>query len=169
MKRTNFLVIFMMNLLIVACGGGGSSTPDAVVAVVDEAVVPVVVQPIAAETVQPDPNAIYDTTAELVAAKSFLLDQEYELAVSYKSDESSRAYLSVCSEFTEGLEGIEVNYNSCLLRTSIEREYTGTLKVANDKNRLVMSIWYLDDIKNPRYAVWINDSDDEDERTFAVN
>lgn len=162
MKRTNFLVIFMMNLLIVACGGGGeSSTSDSVVAVV--------AQPIAVGTVKPDPNAIYDTTAELIAAKSFLLEQEYELAVSYKSDENRSAYLSVCSEFTEGQDGIKVNYNSCLLRTSIDREYTGTLKVANDNNRLVMTIWYLDDIKNPRYAVWINDSDDEGERTFAVN
>ena len=76
--------------------------------------------------------------------------------------------MSVCSEFTEGKSGIKVNYNSCLLRTSIEGDYAGTLRVANDKNRLVMAIWYLDDTNNPRYEVWENDSDAKEKRKFEV-
>ena len=56
-----------------------------------------------------------------------------------------------------------------MLRTSIESDYAGTLKVANDKARLVMAIWYLDDTDNPRYEIWENDSDAKEVRTFAVN
>lgn len=172
MKHTNVIVIPMMSLLMVACGGGGdASTPDPVVAVVDEVVLSVAVQPIVIDTVEPelDPDAIYDTTAELVAAKSFLLEHEYELAVSYQSDERRSAYLSVCTEFTEGQYGIKVNYNSCLLRTSIEGDYAGTLKVSNDKSRLVMAIWYLDEIKKPRYEVWENNENTKSIKHFDVN
>jgi hypothetical protein len=173
MKLTNITLISMMSVLIVACGGGGggtSSTPAPVVVeepavVVEEPIVIVVVEP----EPDPDPNAIYDTTAELIASKSFLLDPEYELAVSYQNDGNRSAYLSVCTEFTEGQDGIKVDYNSCLLRTSIDNDYAGTLTVANDQNRLVMAIWYLDDTKNPRYEIWENSSATNDERKFVVN
>lgn len=166
MKLTNIVITSLMSLLIVACGGGGggTSTPTSI----PDPVVPIVTEPVVPDIVEPDPNAIYDTTAELIASKSFLLKQEYELAVSFKNDNSRSAYLSVCSEFTDGVEGIKVNYNSCLLRTSIESDYASTLTVANDKNRLVMAIWYLDDTKNPRYEIWENDSDTSEVRKFDV-
>lgn len=167
MKYTNIIVISMMSLLLVACGGGGgSSTTEPVVTPV---VPPVVPTPVVITPVVPDPNAIYETTAELVAAKSFRLEQEYELTVSYKSDKKRNAYLSVCTEFTQGGAGIKVDYNSCLLRTSITGDYAGMLTVANNKDSLVMAIWYLDDVENPRYELWENDRDVNDIKKFEVN
>jgi len=167
MRHINITVISMMSVLLVACGGGGgssaSSTPEPVVAVVDDPVVVVVVEP------EPDPNIIYDTTAELVVAKSFLIEQEYDLSISYKNDNNRNVYLSVCTEFIEEKSGIKVNYNSCLLRTSIESSFAGKLTVANDKSRLVMAIWYLDDIKNPRFELWENDIDAKGDKKFEVN
>ncbi len=168
MKFTNIAVISMMSFLLVACGGeSSSSAPVPVTPVVEE---PVTLEE-SEEEPEPelDPNAIYDTTAELIAAKSFLLKQEYELLVSYNTNNNRSAYLSVCTEFTEDQDIIKVNYNSCLLRTSIESNYAGKLTVSNDKNRLVMAIWYLDDIKKPRYEVWENNSDVKGEKTFKVN
>ncbi len=171
MKLTNIVLVSMMSLLMVACGGGGgdnssTSTPPAVAtpAPVD----PILNEPEVVEG-ELDPNATYETTAELVVAKSFIIDQEYELTVSYNNDNNLSAYLSVCTEFTEGKSGIKVNYKSCLLRTSIESDYAGTLRVANDKDRLVMAIWYLDDMDNPRYEIWENDRDVIGVRTFEVN
>lgn len=176
MKLTNIAVIFMMSFLMIACSGGGedsasspSSAPVPIVPVVDEPVEPVVEEPIINDTVEPDPNAIYDTTAELIASKSFLFKQEYELAVSYKNNGNRSAYLSVCTEFTEEQNSIQVNYNSCLLRASIESDYTGTLSIANNQNNLVMAIWYLNDMENPRYETWENNSDNKDLKTFYVN
>lgn len=173
MKLTNIVLISILNLLIAACGGGGgesdSSTSTPPVLSTPEPVVPIVDAPVEEVEVELDPNATYETTAELVVARAFVIEQEYELTVSYKNDKNLSAYLSVCTEFTEGKSGIKVNYNSCLLRTSIESDYAGTLKVANDKNRLVMAIWYLDDTDNPRYEIWENDSDAKEVRTFAVN
>jgi len=156
-----------MSLLMVACGGGGSDSAPAVV--VEEVAVTVIEAPAEVVVVEPDPDAIYDTTAELIAAKSFLLEPEYELTVSYQNQDTRSVYLSVCTEFTEGQNGIKVNYNSCLLRTSIDNDYAGKLMVANDQNRLVMAIWYLDDTKNPRYEIWENDLDSNGVRNFEVN
>ena len=171
MKLTNNTLIFIICLLMVGCGGGSddSSTPDPVVAVVEEPVAAVVEPSVVTDIVEPDPNAIYDSTAELIVSRKFLLKPEYALAISYKNDGDRNAYLSICTDFTDGEEGIKVNYNSCLLRTSIESDYAGTLTVANDKNRLVMAIWYFDDMKNPRYEIWENDLDAKGVRTFDVN
>lgn len=166
MKLTNIVVVSVISLSLVACGGGGgaSSAPSSTTAtVLPEADVAVI------DVIEPEPNVIYETTAELLVSKSFSLKQEYELAVSYKNDDSRSTYLSVCTEFTEGEKSIEVNYNSCLLRTSIEGDYTNMLTIANDKNRLVMAIWYIDDMENPRYEIWENDSADKGVRTFDVN
>lgn len=171
MKLTNNTSIFLMSLLMLGCGGGGSddsSTPDPVV-VAEEPVAAVAEPPVVSTIVEPDPNATYESTAELIVSRKFLLKPEYALAVSYKNDGNRNAYLSVCTDFTDGKEGIKVNYNSCLLRTSIESDYVGTLTVANDKNRLVMAIWYFEDMKNPRYEIWENDTDAKGVRTFDVN
>ena len=188
MRFTNIAVISMMSLLMVACGGGGgsdssggssssSSTPEATAEVEPVAEVPVeipavevvVADPEVNDVVEPDPEAVYATTAELVAAKSFLFEPSYELAVSLSNNDKRSIYLSVCSDFIEDDSGISVNYNSCLLRTSIESDYSGTLSVANDKDRLVMAIWYLDDIDNPRYETWENSDDTEADKLFEVN
>jgi len=170
MKLTNIVLISILNLLIAACGGeSDSSTSTPPVLSTPDPVDPIVEEPVEEVEVELDPNATYETTAELVVARAFVIEQEYELTVSYKNDKNLSAYLSVCTEFTEGKSGIKVNYNSCLLRTSIESDYAGTLKVANDINRLVMAIWYLDDTDNPRYEIWENDSDAKEVRTFAVN
>jgi len=179
MKFTNIAVLTMMSFLIVACGGGGSSASSPPATTVSED--PVTSdEPTTSEDTEVvvseddpviiiDPNIVYDTTAELVVDKPFLLKPEYELVVSYKDSNNRSAYLSVCTEFTEEQDNIKVNYNSCLLRTSVDSNYQASLTVANDKTRLVMAIWYLDDIKKPRYEVWENNSDAQGTKVFEVN
>jgi hypothetical protein len=169
MKLSNIALISMMSLSIVSCGGGGGDSSASKLSTTPESVVPTVTETVVVVETEPDPNATYETTAELVVSKSFLIEQAYELAVSYQNDDSRRTYLSVCTDFIEGQDGIKVDYNSCLLRTSIDSEFAGTLTVANDKNRLVMAIWYLDDMENPRYEIWENDGDTKTLKTFKVN
>lgn len=99
----------------------------------------------------------YATTADLVVEKDFLLAADYQLSVRFQPQEPRSVYLSVCTDFIESEGGITVDYGSCLLRTSTQSSYQGTLTIANDKTRVVMAIWYLNDIDNPRYAIWEND------------
>ncbi|TWX67905.1 hypothetical protein ESZ36_11500 [Colwellia demingiae] len=84
MKLTNNTSIFLMSLLMVGCGGGSddSSTPDPVVVAVEEPVGAVAEPPVVSTIVEPDPNATYDSTAELIVSRKFLLKPEYALAVS---------------------------------------------------------------------------------------
>lgn len=182
MKFINIVFMSTMSLLVVSCGGGGggssaspstaNSTPspvieDPVVTIVAEP--EVIKEPVVKEIIEIDPNAVYETTSELVAAKSFLLKPEYDLAINYVNKDGRDAYLSVCTDFTEEADTVKVDYNSCLLRTSISDDYQGVLTVANDNDRLVMAIWYLDDAKNPVYEIWQHDADAEDMQHFSVN
>ena len=102
MKLTNIVLISILNLLMAACGGGGesdSSTSTPTVLSTPDPVDPIVEEPVEEVEVELDPNATYETTAELVVARAFIIEQEYELTVSYKNDNNLSAYLSVCTEF----------------------------------------------------------------------
>lgn len=185
MKLINITFMSITCSLMVACGGGGGSSsssssssvsvePTPIKTVSEEPDTPVVEpevmeEPVVQDITMPDPEAIYETTAELVAATSFLIKPEYDLTVTYGNKNNRNAYLSVCTEFSEENDTIKVNYDSCLLRTSISTDYEGKLSVANDKTRLVMAIWYLDDTKNPRYEIWQNNPVTNESQHFIVN
>lgn len=159
MKRLNTTIALVSSLTLFACGGGGegSTSPTPVPSPVPTPSPTPVPTPTPAPA--PDPNAVYDTTAELVVAANFDIKQEYEVNVRYTNTQQRNVYLSVCSDFTNEQDGqVAVNYNSCLLRTSLAGSYNTQLSVANDQNKLVMAIWYLDDVENPRYEFWENDS-----------
>ena len=70
MKLTNIVLISILNLLIAACGGGGgesdSSTSTPPVLSTPDPVDPIVEEPVEEVEVELDPNATYETTAELV-------------------------------------------------------------------------------------------------------
>lgn len=168
MKRLNTTIALVSSLTLFACGGGGgggSTSPTPVPSPVPTpSPTPVPTPsptpvPTPTPAPAPDPNAVYDTTAELVVAANFDIKQEYEVSVRYTNTQQRNVYLSVCSDFTNEQDGqVAVNYNSCLLRTSLAESYNTQLSVANDQNKLVMAIWYLDDVENPRYEFWENDS-----------
>lgn len=157
MKFTNNLIILTFSLSMIGCGGGGGSdTP------VTQPVTPAVSSP-------PPPAVTYNTTSELVVPKSFLIEQEYDLSIAYTDDANREVYLSICSDFTNEQSTITVNYNSCILRTASDGNYTNTVSIPNDKNQLVMAIWYLDDLNNPRYEFWNNDEATGTTKVFDVN
>lgn len=175
MKLTNNLIVLAFSLSMIGCGGGGgsdSSTTKPAAPVVSTPVQPIVT-PVATPAVTPvttpDPNAVYETTAELVVAKDFMIKQEYDLTIAYTDDANREVYLSICSDFTNEQSTITVNYNSCILRTANNGDYTNTLNIPNDKSQLVMAIWYLDDLNNPRYEFWNNDEATETTKVFDVN
>lgn len=169
MKTTKHIYILMISLLTVACGGGGGEDSS----VAPQSTAPVLIDVVGTDTdtdddTVPYPDAIYDTTAELVVAKSFLINAEFDLNIRYDSDDGRNRYLSICTEFTEG-EKMKVDYGSCLLRTSSQGSYSTTITVANDKKRLVMAIWDLDDMESPRYEIWENDLSNNNPKNFVVN
>lgn len=185
MKSINIIMLFTLSMFISGCGGSDESTDtragedieidllalveddndsldDAVVTVEDE-----IEEPVSDQLTEVDTDAIYSTTAELKVARSFLLAAEYELNVSYSDPSKDNVYLSLCSDFTQSEGVFTVEYDSCLVRASIENEFSTTLSVANDKTRLVMAIWDLNNPETPRYEVW--ESDGSENNNFIVN
>lgn len=163
MKLFEIVVISLMGTSILGCSSD-STLPTS------DDLEQVTATPSTSEDRLPDPNAVYDTTAELLVANSFLIEQEYALDISFKNRESRRAYLSVCAEFTnDSKKGIQVNYDSCFLRTSIESDFAGSLSIPNHQHKLVMAVWYLDDDKKPSYHIWENNNDAEGLKTFNVD
>jgi hypothetical protein len=191
MKLTKSALLIILTSFLYSCGGDSDETtanattpasvapaaattpaPESPVTTVTPAPVPLPVPEVITEVVEevlPDPDAIYESTADLVVATSFLLEPEYQLAVSYNNAEKREVYLSICSDFAESDAGMKVDYNSCLLRTAIKENFSSTIAVANDKLSLVMAIWYFDDMNNPRFEVWENDGGDQSALKFEVN
>ncbi len=173
MKLTKSVLLIILTSFFYGCGGDSDETTANDTAPVTS-VTPDPVD-LSAETsevveeVVPDPDAIYDSTADLVVATSFLLEPEYQLAVSYVNTEKREVYLSICTDFAEGDAGMKVDYNSCLIRTAIKEDFSSTIAVANDKLSLVMAIWYFDDMNNPRFEVWENEGGDQSALKFEVN
>lgn len=171
MNKLNTLTVSVASLLLIACGGGGggSSTPATPTPVAPPVTPPPSTTPeTTTTTTTQETNTEYDKTADLVVDKSFALSQEYKLNVSYTNNTNRKAYLSVCSEFSQDNEKLDIDYSNCLVRTAADSSYDGVLNVANDTTKLVMAIWYLDDINNPRFEVWENDNS-EGVKTFTVN
>lgn len=178
MKYLTKTFIASLSTLLVSCGGSDDTEVNNVSTVTTEVdAVTQISQPVEEvevveqstyEEVKPDPDAIYDTTAKLVAAKSFLLEAQYDLEVSFTNQAQRKAYISICSDFSES-EAMKVNYNSCIVRTSVTGSYSDTITVGNDNQELVMAIWYFDDINNPRYEVWQNTQNGDNTKVFSVN
>jgi len=170
MKNRSSLLVLAFSLSLAACGGGGgggSSSPSvtasansteltlerevlepALETVVNTDVIELII------AVDPDPDAVYDSTAELIVPSSFTFEQEYALEVNISNVDNRKAYISICSDFSEEGDDLIVNYNSCLLRTSIKGAFRHQLLVPNNTLALVMAIWYLDEPQSPRFEKW---------------
>lgn len=168
MKLTNKTIVSLASLFLIACGGGGGSAAPSPTPAPTPVPTPTPT-PTPVPVPVPDPDASYDNTAQLIADRSFNLTQEYQLTINYNTNEQRRVYLSLCGDFTQTAETIDINYNSCLLRTATDSNYSSALNVANDKQSLVMAIWYLDDINNPKFVVWENDGSVIGNKTFTIN
>lgn len=169
MKFTNNLILLALSLSFIGCGGGGGNSEPSIGASATDNPTQPTPTPTPTPAATTDPNAVYDTTADLVVAKSFLMEQEYDLTIEYADTSNRAAYLSICSEFTQVQLKVSVNYDSCILRTTSNSSYKNIINIPNDKKQLVMAIWYLDDLNNPRYEFWNNDETTSQAKVFSVN
>ena len=177
MSLIKILVIIIFSVVFIGCGGSDSQTSSSTVTVDENIVAPIPeklltivdLEPLTENVPEIDRNAVYDTTAELVAEKTFTLSLEYDLQVNYLNINNQNIYLSVCTEFDEGKEGIKVNYESCLLKASITESFQATMKVPNDQNRIVMALWNLDNPQQPRFETWVYSIESDKQHIFTVN
>ncbi len=158
--------------LITACGGGGggTTTPPAT-----QEPVPVVVNeqtpdeepagPITLGRINPA-NAVSgsdvvtsdaESSSDIIVPNGFDLETEqaFSLGVNHPHVDTD-AYLSVCTDYTANADdGFDINYDSCLMRTSLEfHTFETEIAVTNDVTNLVAALWFMDTTLDPIYVEW---------------
>jgi hypothetical protein len=164
----------LLSTLLTGCGGGGSENIT-----VKPTAGSVVSQP---STVLPDPiqsqpaitefsleektpmeagvvvNSSAQSSHEIVVPNGFALNSErsFNLKISRSEDDYQAAYLSLCSDYQQRSDGgYSINYNSCLLRTSLsDINYEAVITVTNDTKGLVAALWFMDGTKEPLIKDW---------------
>jgi hypothetical protein len=64
------------------------------------------------------------------------------------------AYLNICREFKSSPTGFSVNYDSCVLQTTLEDgEFSGEITLTNDVNELIVSVWLFNGT-DPVHHLW---------------
>ena len=132
------ITVFLMSFLFGCSGGGGEN--------------------IAAVGVDPTIPVSDDSAKDLVSNSNFNFSSSYKLDVDVdiSNNTKERAFLSVCSNFTEDDGEVKkIDYENCILRTGLDQgRYQGELKVTNDKVKLVSAIWFYDSVRAPIISVW---------------
>ena len=164
----------LLSTLLTACGGGGSESITALPAAGSGVNQPSNILP---DPVQSQPavtefslegndpmeaGVIIESTAqtshEIVVPDGFSLSSQrsFNLRISRSEDDNQAAYLSLCSDYQQHSGGsYTINYNSCLLRTSLnDINYETVITVTNDTAGLVAVLWFMDERKDPLITDW---------------
>ena len=142
MKNIQYYLFSIMFLS--ACGGGGSSSEPV------STVPPVVAPPV---VVTPVPQA----TSELQASASFDFRSNYNLVLQINNlpDSSTRFYINVCSDYKETQGSYQINYDSCVLRTSLNNSYREfELILSDNEQSLIAQIWPVEYAAEPVNQFW---------------
>ena len=98
------------------------------------------------------------TTHDITVPEGFSLNSErlFNLKIMRSETDNQAAYLSVCSDYQHNDDGSYViNYNSCLLRTSLgDINYETVISVTNDTQGVVAALWFIDTNKEPLIVDW---------------
>ncbi|WP_372747326.1 hypothetical protein [Litorivivens sp.] len=83
-------------------------------------------------------------------------DPELEAVVSVVVDRAagSSSYLSVCTEFETEYTGYDVNYDSCILRTSNNGPAKYRILLPEGVDRLIAVSWHYTETLEPTYSLW---------------
>ncbi len=170
MNKLNSFVL--LSALLAGCGGGGSESMTTAPAAGDSAPVNTVPDPIQSQPAitefsleESKPNetgAVVESTAqnsrEIAVPDGFALSSQrsFNLRVTRSEEDDQPAYLSLCTDYQHHNDGsYRINYNSCLLRTSLsDYNYETVITVTNDTPGLVAALWFMDQSKEPLITDW---------------
>ncbi|MDA9285813.1 hypothetical protein OAD22_08800 [Pseudomonadales bacterium] len=152
------LTIISAVAFLTACGGGGGGDAETSPAPT-QAVAPTVtaVTPAPTSTPQvttPAATTQVSKTSDLKADDDFTFTSSYQVSVSVNRNSQESAYLNICREFKSSPTGYSVNYDSCVLQTTLEDgKFAGEITLTNDINELIVSVWLFTG-NDPIHQVW---------------
>lgn len=172
----NLYSFVLLSTLLTACGGGGGSesiTASPTKGTNDSQPSPPLPAPVqnqpdvtefSLQESQPkESGVIIESTAQsssdIAVPDGFALNSErtFNLKITRSKVDDQAAYLSLCSDYEHHDDGsYNINYNSCLLRTSLsEINFETVITVTNDTQGLVAALWFKDGTKEPLFNEWL--------------
>ena len=158
--KLNQLLLAGISVALVACGGGGGgdASPAPQPTPTADSGAPDAPEP--ADT--PEPPAVIETTSDITTSETFKFTSSYSVNVdlSVSDDQMDQVFVNLCSGFESAGDGYEIDYDSCLVRSSLPGgRYTGEILVPNHVDSLLAEIRFFDADKSPDYQLWSNLSD----------
>ena len=95
-------------------------------------------------------------TAILQVPDGMTFDSDFDLTVDVdiSSRTVDRAFLSICKNFEDNEGTITVDYESCLVRTSLNNGvYSDVLDISNEIDELAFAIWFYSEGTEPEITI----------------
>ncbi len=128
-----------------SCGGGGNDTPT------NE------------DNLATDNGSTRVGDLKVSSDFDFIGGKILTIRVVNESSLNERLYLNICRDFNLVNGQYQVNYDSCLLRTSIQNQYKEfEIVLSSNEQKLLAQVWPLTDRASPDNYLWHRSEDGND-------
>ncbi|MCP4077409.1 MAG: hypothetical protein GY744_14655 [Gammaproteobacteria bacterium] len=99
-------------------------------------------------------DLVVSSDFDFIGGETLAIDIEYE------GSPQQRLYLNICSDFIQVDGQYQVNYSSCLLRTSIQSQYKKfEIALSSNEQKLLAQVWPLVNGATPENHLWDRSED----------
>jgi hypothetical protein len=162
--KNHLITLTLLNIVIVltstGCGGGGEegSAPTPTVEITPP--IEEVAEEVSTE-VSTDPST--DLTAETIATSELISEPGFDfissadviVTIPASPSTTTRYFINICTDFANVNEKVEINYESCKLRTTLTTlDQLFTLSLSNAELALVAQIWPIEEAALPVTIYW---------------
>jgi hypothetical protein len=136
----NIQYYLLSSMFLIACGGGDNESVTTVA-------------PVPSVSAAPSPQLTL--ALQTTASFDFMSNYKLVLQINNLSDSTGRFYINVCSEYKEIQGRYQINYNSCVLRTSLNdshREFE--LVLSDNEQQLIAQVWPIEYAAKPVNQFW---------------
>ena len=143
--KTNIITLITLIIIIAGCGGGGgevSTSPEKSVTLTPST---------------EDETKENTTTNELNSTPEFNFISNTKLDIKLPASPSTNItyFINICTAFSTENNEVEINYDSCKLRTSLTTEEQAfILSISAAELMLVAQIWPIEDGAQPITLYW---------------
>ena len=136
----------ILAITLTSCGGGDEQSTKA-------AEVVTVIPSVTAAQVTPLPAATKDLVSK--SDFDFISKADLEVIIPTSPTGSVNYFINICTDFTTENDTVEINYNSCKLRTTLgTKEQSFSLFLSSAETLLVAQVWSIEVGTKPVTVFW---------------
>lgn len=144
--KKNITLNTILAITVTSCGGSGEQSTKASEVI---ATTPLVT----ATQVTPLPTATKDLVSK--SDFDFISKADLEVIIPTSPTGSINYFINICTDFTTKNDTVEINYNSCKLRTTLgTKEQSFSLFLSSAETLLVAQVWSIEVGTKPVTVFW---------------